>query len=63
MSKKTIYKGEKSEKFVLHIPEIGRFGGGTQPAEYYDKDGKKVPYEKTKWYQFKIRKAYEQKGN
>lgn len=36
--------------FELHVPAVGKFGGGTQPAEYRDENGKIVPFKKTKWY-------------
>lgn len=53
-----VYKGEKGEKFVLHTYEIGRYGGGTQPPEYRDKDGNIIPFEKTNWFKLKCKKAY-----
>lgn len=50
MAKKILFKNEKQE-FKLHSYEVGQFGGGTQPPVYLDKDGNKVPFEKSKWYQ------------
>lgn len=45
-----------TEVFDLLVPTIGMFGGGTQPAKYFNKKGEEVPFEKTKWYQLKKRK-------
>jgi len=50
---KTIFKGEKQE-FQLHSYEVGRFGGGTQPPIYLDKQGNKVPFMKTKWFKLSL---------
>lgn len=54
-------KNKTEKEFILHTPEIGRFDGGTQPPVYLDKKGNKVPYKKTKWYQFKKRKEWQAK--
>lgn len=40
---------KRKKPFQLNLPKTGDFGGGTQAARYFDKEGKEVPYDQTKW--------------
>lgn len=61
--RKIIFKGEKKKETVLHSYEVGRFGGGTQPPVYLNSEGEKVPFNKTKWYQKKLRNIIKNGSN
>jgi hypothetical protein len=41
----------KREEFKMNTLEYGRHEASSHVPEYRDKNGNKIPYEKTKWYQ------------
>ena len=50
---------KRAPLFEISSYQVGMFGGGTQPAKYFDKNGVEVPFRKTKW--FKLSKKKEAK--